>query len=391
MHQQDGFRDQITIAFERERPRIVGLCAHLSGERSIAEDLAQETFTEAWRHIERLETIDGARPWLSAIARNVCRRWRTRRGVEIKHLPPVDEIGNTQSQALDHLSSGDSVEIDIERDALADLLDQALTLLPATTRRALLARYIEESPYAVIAAQLQMSEGAVKMRVKRGKITLARVLQVDLQHEADAILPVAESASMRWRSTPLWCSVCGRHLLEGRFDPIAGDLQLRCPACYPTLGLHEAQTAGTPAVFRHAETIAEAYQQLIDHAGSYLWDGLRHGSASCTHCGRDAVVEHRLPNTGPLRNYDRRGVTVRCDGCGHYSWASLNGLLLSLPDIRQFRLDHPRIQILPEQRIEAAGQPALAIRLESHVENQQATAVVARDSLQVLTVDIGAA
>src|ERR1700678_3689527 len=45
-------------------------CAYrLSGARSLAEDLLQETFLEAWKSINRQTDADGARGWLFTILR----------------------------------------------------------------------------------------------------------------------------------------------------------------------------------------------------------------------------------------------------------------------------------------------------------------------------------
>ena len=37
-----------------ERTRLVHLCARLTGDSNAAEDLAQETLLEAWRHFDAL-------------------------------------------------------------------------------------------------------------------------------------------------------------------------------------------------------------------------------------------------------------------------------------------------------------------------------------------------
>ena len=58
-----------------ERPRLVGLCARLSGDAAVAEDLAQETLAEAWRLLAKLRQPEGLASWLNAIARNICLRW----------------------------------------------------------------------------------------------------------------------------------------------------------------------------------------------------------------------------------------------------------------------------------------------------------------------------
>jgi RNA polymerase sigma-70 factor (ECF subfamily) len=61
-----------------ERARLVRLCAVLTGDAEAAEDFAQETLLEAWRHRHKLTDTCGADRWLTAIARNVCLRWGRR-------------------------------------------------------------------------------------------------------------------------------------------------------------------------------------------------------------------------------------------------------------------------------------------------------------------------
>ncbi len=45
-----------------ERARLVRLCALLTGDREAAEDLAQETLYEAWRHASSLRAPERHRP-----------------------------------------------------------------------------------------------------------------------------------------------------------------------------------------------------------------------------------------------------------------------------------------------------------------------------------------
>ena len=64
----------IEALLSAERQRLVRLCAHFSGDRDAAEDLAQETLIEAWRHHDRLVDRQGCDRWLTAIAHNVSLR-----------------------------------------------------------------------------------------------------------------------------------------------------------------------------------------------------------------------------------------------------------------------------------------------------------------------------
>ncbi|MGH2858758.1 MAG: RNA polymerase sigma factor, partial [Solirubrobacteraceae bacterium] len=59
----------------------------------------------------------------------------------------------------------------------ADAASRALDELPATQRDAVLARVVDERPYAEIAAEMRCSELLVRQRVSRGLRTLRTKLE----------------------------------------------------------------------------------------------------------------------------------------------------------------------------------------------------------------------
>src|SRR5437764_6688954 len=85
-----GVQFHLDTALETERAWLVRLCATISGDSSAAEDLAQETMLEVWRHKQKLSDPDGFRAWIAAIARNVCMRWRRAKGQEAQHNAQQD-------------------------------------------------------------------------------------------------------------------------------------------------------------------------------------------------------------------------------------------------------------------------------------------------------------
>lgn len=168
--EQDGPSNFAETTFVREWSRLVRLCTQISGSSEAAEDLAQETLYEAWRHRDRLYDPQGQACWHTAIARNVCMRWRALHLRDAAHLlqPSSHDPGGPDS-LVQELADPADLEADVERSELADLLERGLHLLPAPTRQVLVARYVQELPYATIAAQMGLREGTVKVQVHRAR------------------------------------------------------------------------------------------------------------------------------------------------------------------------------------------------------------------------------
>src|SRR5712692_2013201 len=64
--------DELEAAYQAEQTWLTHLCARFSGSYAVAEDLAQETWIEAWRHRERITEPGECAPWLAKIAYYVC-------------------------------------------------------------------------------------------------------------------------------------------------------------------------------------------------------------------------------------------------------------------------------------------------------------------------------
>src|SRR5262245_6108606 len=130
---EQGIGEQVDFAavYTQERARLVRLCEHLTGDVSSAEDLAQETLYEAWRHRAALRDQMRHAQWLSGIARNVCLRWRRARGRSHTQYAP-DDAGT--SEAVANEAAPVDLEVGLERAELATLLDRALALLLPLTR-----------------------------------------------------------------------------------------------------------------------------------------------------------------------------------------------------------------------------------------------------------------
>lgn len=139
----------------------------LTGDRSRAEDVVQETLLRAWQHPEVVDDIArSARAWLFTVARNLVidetrsARFRSEdrsRGVNGAPEPPgPDEVAS----ALDRMLVGD-----------------AMAQLSAEHRAVVRRSYYLGWSTAQIAADLRIAEGTVKSRLHYALRALRQTLQ----------------------------------------------------------------------------------------------------------------------------------------------------------------------------------------------------------------------
>jgi len=370
-----------------ERARIVGLCARLTGNVDVAEDLAQEVLLEAWLCIERLRDVEQFSHWLSGIARNVCLRWARKQGRYLAHLAqqPIDQEMPLEEQLADDFD----IEIELERKELGELLDRALAMLPPTSREVLLARYVEESPLVEVAKQLGMQTSAVAMRLQRGKLALRRVLNDEL---GDTLQEYGVQGTDEWEETSAWCTVCGQHRLRGQFRPGEGKLFLTCPACGEYSHTNFTHTSESQ-MFKGMKRVKPALYRVSNWIHRYYRRHLDNLMAPCLRCGRMVplrVVSSLREANAELfsgRWLDDRGVYQMCSDCELFNWTSLQSLARALPEGRRFTRDHPRIRILPDVEVEVDGRAAIVTSFESVTDHGRFEVVSTKDTFQVLRIN----
>jgi RNA polymerase sigma-70 factor (ECF subfamily) len=336
-----------------DRYRLVKLCARLSGNPDAAEDLAQQTLLEAWLHEHNLRDPSRRDQWLNGVARNVCRRWaRTRSRESWIVLGPVED---TPGQ--------DDVEMELERDELADLLDRALELLPVDARALLIAHYIEGLPQTEIARRLGVQPGTIAVRLHRGRFALRRVLSSDFKDHASTYgLPA--DPDVGFVPTQAWCFRCGAHRIDARIDVETGELSLRCKACCK----HEAallEQSFLPGLVTGTPKFRSAYERTMRFYQQRYWPALRDRIASCLQCGATTPVR----DTGPF-DYDcefplqlpgEHGVYMQCPACGAVYNEPLRLPVFGMPEVQAFWRAHPRLRLRPEAPTTFNGRPAFTM------------------------------
>lgn len=154
----EGEDDSFRVIVERYQTRIVNLAYHFMGNRSDAEDVAQEAFVKAYFNLSRFREGADLLPWLYKITTNTCFTFLKRR----KPAVALDEA--LAGGSIDPQSQNGLREIE-HRDSLM----KALQLLPAKYRIVILLYYAHDLSYQQISEVCGLPLNTVRTHLKRGK------------------------------------------------------------------------------------------------------------------------------------------------------------------------------------------------------------------------------
>jgi len=163
---------------DEHQSMVFSLALRMTGDRGLAEEIAQDVFLELDRHLGKIESADHARFWLRRVAMNrsadALRRRRVR-GVDL-WVEMEDHHG---------------IHVEKRTSPLAARLEQLLATLPEPQRAALVLRYQEELTPEEIAATLGSPLATVKSHLQRG----LKLLRAKAQCHLKEYIRVKEQAS----------------------------------------------------------------------------------------------------------------------------------------------------------------------------------------------------
>ena len=151
--------------YRREHRHVLGLAFVLTGNQSVAEDIAQDAFTAAFRHWRSVAAYDSPGAWVRRVTCNQAASVVRRRVREAKAL--VRLARRTQT----------SIELDEGDEAFW----QAVRRLPPRQAQAVALYYLEDYSVRDISAVLDCSEGTVKTHLSRARAAVARHLRLEDQ------------------------------------------------------------------------------------------------------------------------------------------------------------------------------------------------------------------
>jgi RNA polymerase sigma factor (sigma-70 family) len=158
-----GNRDAFGVIVSRYQSLICSLAYSATGSLGQSEDLAQETFITAWKHLGHLRERDKLRAWLCGIARNRINNFLRREGRE-----PIREAESLENISESHAPEPLPAEQTISNEEQA-ILWRSLERIPEIYREPLVLFYREHQSIETVAEKLELTEDTVKQRLSRGR------------------------------------------------------------------------------------------------------------------------------------------------------------------------------------------------------------------------------
>ena len=169
-----GDRDAFSTLIEHYAPTVVSVAWRILGDRSLADDAAQETFLAAFKSLRTFREESRFSTWLYRIAVNKCRDAQrsqgVRRGVFASNddAPGVEPVGDSPLHRTPE-------ELLLERHRRHQLAD-ALRRLTPVYREAFVLKHVEGLDYDEMSDVLGVDGGTLRMRVYKARQELGREL-----------------------------------------------------------------------------------------------------------------------------------------------------------------------------------------------------------------------
>jgi RNA polymerase sigma-70 factor (ECF subfamily) len=170
-----GWQADFEQLVDTHQSMVFSLAWRMTGDRGLAEEIAQDVFLELDRNLGRMQSADHACFWLRRVAMNRSTdalRRRKVRGLDLwvefedGHGSQIGAQAGSQSGA--HVVAQGGAHAEDRGSALGARLEQLMAALPEPQRAALVLRYQEDLTPEEIAATLDAPLATVKSHLQRG-------------------------------------------------------------------------------------------------------------------------------------------------------------------------------------------------------------------------------
>jgi RNA polymerase sigma-70 factor (ECF subfamily) len=167
---RDGCSESFALLLERHRGPVIHFLYRMIQNQGIAEELAQEVFLRVYRSRASYEPTAKFTTWLFRIATHLALN-QIRDG---RHARTVDSLDGEPKDGLARQLADRALNVEqqLVREARLREVRDAIEVLPAKQRAAVLMHKYQEMEYSQIAGILSCSESAVKSLLFRAYETL---------------------------------------------------------------------------------------------------------------------------------------------------------------------------------------------------------------------------
>lgn len=166
--------DDFGILYDRYAEKVYHKCISFVKDVDLAQDLAHDVFLKTFLNLAKFEGKSKFSTWLYSLTYNFC----------IDYLRKNNKTMVNSDEVLVNIPDDDDEKNERELLSIAsERLQDVLESIPADDKMILLMKYQDDLSVKEIQGALELSESAVKMRVKRAKAKAVEVYKLKYKDE----------------------------------------------------------------------------------------------------------------------------------------------------------------------------------------------------------------
>ena len=168
---KEGDLNAFEKLYEMHKSAIFRTALAITNDRSIAEEILQDTFLRAYKNMARVRDGVSLAPWLYRIAVNLAYDWA------VKQKRWLAAVHNIVERIV--ISTSPSPERSLEEQEVQNLLYEAINRLEFKQRTTLVLFYLQDFSLTEIADVMDCPVGTVKSRLHYARTNLRQELLTD--------------------------------------------------------------------------------------------------------------------------------------------------------------------------------------------------------------------
>lgn len=173
MRAKENDTQAFTLIVEKYKTPIFNICYHYLSNYHDADDAAQETFVKVFKSINNFHFASSFSTYITRIAINTCKDYYK------KHKKSQNNI-NIDDENTPEISDNKNIpDEDYELKERQILVRNAIAKLNKNHREVIILRDLNGYSYEQIAKVLNVSEGTVKSRINRARLSLKEIILKD--------------------------------------------------------------------------------------------------------------------------------------------------------------------------------------------------------------------